>query len=81
MRRDYGPGAGWSADSIPVPLTPLSLVLSQRDTGVTGTGTAMGVDTRIPVTVTGTYVAPHVVFTGVFTTNGVQAYSLAFRKQ
>lgn len=101
----------WSADSIPAPLTPVSLVLTQHDTGVTGTGKAMGVDTPVPVSVTGTYVAPHVVlsfsisngsggtieytatlrearhmvgtvvFTGVFTTKGVQSYSLAFTKQ
>ena len=42
---------------------PRSLTLSQRDSGVVGMGSAMGVDVPIPVEVTGTASLPTVVLT------------------
>ena len=45
----------WVLDTSTAGLPPRQMTLSQHGTSVTGSGTAMGVDAPIPITVTGTY--------------------------
>ena len=47
----------WLLDTSTAGVPPRELTLVQMGTRITGTGTAMGVDVPIPVSVTGTYIA------------------------
>jgi hypothetical protein len=49
----------WMLDSATAGVPPREMTLVQTGTRVTGVGTAMGVDVPIPVSVTGSYVAPN----------------------
>ena len=59
----------WRVDSVPSPLTPLTLTLTQSGVQVTGTGGAMGVDTPVPLMVNGTYNVSAVTLT-IYVANG-----------
>jgi hypothetical protein len=48
----------WVLDSSTAGLPPRQMTLVQEGARVTGTGTAMGVDAPIPITITGTYQPP-----------------------
>ncbi len=48
----------WKLDSSSAGVPPRTMVLSQRGTAISGTGSAMGVDVPIPIAITGTYTPP-----------------------
>ena len=45
----------WALDSSSAGVPPRVMTLTQRGTSITGTGSAMGVDVPMPITITGTY--------------------------
>jgi len=53
----------WRLATVHSPLDPRTLRLTQRDSTVTGSGSAVGVDVPISVVVTGTAALPRVVLT------------------
>jgi len=53
----------WRLEAPHYPLDPRTLTLTQRDSTVTGTGRALGVDVPIPVVITGVATLPLVVLT------------------
>lgn len=60
----------WTLESAHSPVDPRTLTLAQKGASVTGTGSAMGVDAPMLLTVAGTITPPLVELTFTFTNGG-----------